>query len=173
MRRLQNSDAETSLFPALAARLAPPPPPPSAGTASTAQPNRPLLRRLLLQAAPPTASKVEEPFEPPPLIGPRVRASVNAGSHWTVRPDAARAAPPPPRIVVAWRGGRRGRSATAPIGERPAVLPRPFPLMRTRSQDLPFPDLPRTVTPLIPQLQSVSKQYLVVRRRSGSVIGYC
>lgn len=41
VRRPQNSDAETSLFPALAARLASPPPPPSAGTASTAQPNRP------------------------------------------------------------------------------------------------------------------------------------
>ena len=94
MRRLQNSDAETSSFPALAARLAPPPPPPSAGTASTAQPNRPLLRRLLRQAAPPTASKVEEPFEPPSLIGHRARASVSAGSHWTVLSDASRTAPP-------------------------------------------------------------------------------
>lgn len=91
MRQLQNSDAETSSFPALAAQLAPPPPPPSAGTASTAQPNRPLLLR---QAAPPTASKVEEPFEPPSLIGHGARASVNAGSHWTIRSDASGAAPP-------------------------------------------------------------------------------
>ena len=94
MRRLQNSDAETSSFPALAARLAPSPPPPTAGTASTAQPNRPLLGRLLLRAAPPTASKIEEPFEPPSFIGQRARASVNAGSHWTTRSDASGAAPP-------------------------------------------------------------------------------
>lgn len=56
---------------------------------------------------------------------------------------------PAPRIVVAWRGGRRGRSATTPIGEV-EIVPRPLPLMRTRSRDLPFPDLPRMVTPLFP-----------------------
>ncbi|ELW48693.1 hypothetical protein TREES_T100019748 [Tupaia chinensis] len=92
--RAQSADAETSLFPALAARLAPPPPPPSAGTASTAQPNRPLLHRLLVHAAPPTASKVGEPFEPPSLIGHRARAYVNAGSYWTSRSDISPAAPP-------------------------------------------------------------------------------
>lgn len=108
-----NSDTEASLFPALAAqllRLLP-----SAGTASTAQP-RALRLHLLRQAAPPTASPGDSP-EPPALLGAaraRLPAPVPIGRpvltfHESPRPAA--------RIVVAWRGGRRGRSANAPIGK--------------------------------------------------------
>lgn len=108
-----NSDTEASLFPALAAellRLLP-----SAGTASTAQP-RALRLHLLRQAAPPTASPGDSP-EPPALLG-AARARLPAPAP-IGRPVLTFHEPPRPaaRIVVAWRGGRRGRSTTSPIGK--------------------------------------------------------
>lgn len=115
-RRLQNSGAEPSRFPALAALLAPPPPPPTAGTASTAQPNRPLLRHLLLAAAPPTASQVPEPFGPPPPIGRRARASASARRHWSVR-STLRERPAPPQNCCRSAGQQLRGERDHPTGE--------------------------------------------------------
>lgn len=108
-----NSDTEASLFPALAAellRLLP-----SAGTASTAQP-RALRLHLLRQAAPPTTSPGDSP-EPPALLGAaraRLPAPAPIGRPFLTFHELPR---PAARIVVAWRGGRRGRSTNSPIGK--------------------------------------------------------
>lgn len=167
LRQRHNSVAETSLFPALAAqllRLLP-----SAGTASTPQP-RALRLHLLRQAAPPTASRRDSP-ESPALLGAvraRLPAPVPIGQPMLTFHESPR---PAARIVVAWRGGRRGRSADAPIGKTQDSAP-PTVFGAHAQEGLPSPDLPRVVTPLIPQLLSVSKQSLVVRRRFGPLIGY-
>lgn len=167
LRQRHNSVAEASLFPALAAqllRLLP-----SAGTASTPQP-RALRLHLLRQAAPPTTSRGDSP-EPPALLGAvraRLLAPVPIGRPTLTFHEAPR---PAARIVVAWRGGRRGRSADAPIGKTQDSAP-PTGFGAHAQVGLSSPDLPRMVTPLIPQLLSVSKQSLVVRRRFGPLIGY-
>lgn len=167
LRQRHNSVAEASLFPALAAqllRLLP-----SAGTASTPQP-RALHLHLLRQAAPPTTSRGDSP-KPPALLGAvraRLPAPVPIGRPTLTFHESPR---PAARIVVAWRGGRRGRSADAPIGKTQDSAP-PTGFGAHAQVGLSSPDLPRMVTPLIPQLLSVSKQSLVVRRRFGPLIGY-
>jgi hypothetical protein len=140
-----NSDTEASLFPALAVqllRLLP-----SAGTASTAQP-RALRLHLLLQAAPPTASPGDSP-EPPALLGAaraRLPAPVPIGRLVLTFQEPPR---PAARIVVAWRGGRRGRSANAPIGKTHG-MPHLLALVRTRRQAFPLLTSPEWSHPLFP-----------------------
>lgn len=136
-RRLPNSDAQRSLFPALAARLAPPPPPPPAGTARTAQPSRPGLPRLLPPAAPPTATEGAEPCEPPALTGPQARASLGGGSHWAARCDASAPAPPRSSDCCCLAGRRQRQERDYSDWCDPRVCPAHFPRCARAVRTLP------------------------------------